>query len=449
MKETYRIEYKLELTDDLEKEVIAFLNYREGGIIYIGVTDDGTAVGIADSDSDQLKIKDRLKNNIQPSCLGLFDVVGEKQEDNDIIKLIIASGSEKPYYLKKKGMSEKGCFMRIGTASEPMSVRQIEDLFAKRTRNSIGKITSNRQDLTFGQLKIYYEAMGLDLTSKFANNLELLTEVKKFNYVAYLMADSNGTSIKVAKYSSTDRVDLIETNEYGYCSLVKATKAVLEKLEIENRTASKITSKERLNSRLWNAVAIREAIVNAIIHNDYTREVPPNFEIFPDRFEITSYGGLFEGMTQYDFFEGLSQPRNKELMRIFKDLDMVEQLGSGVPRILRAYDKSCFIISDNYLRMIFPLAEPVFAVDESNQDSNQVGLVDELVEGLVESQKKIVWLITENPLVSIKEMAEAIGISTTAIDKNITSLKKKNLIKRVGSDKGGSWKITLLPENDN
>ena len=378
MSETNRIEYKRQLTKelDLEKEVIAFLNYHEGGIVYIGIDNQGDTYGVSDIDGDMLKIKDRIKNNIQPSCMGLFDVSSDIKDDQDIIKITLASGSEKPYFKKKFGMTAKGCFIRIGSASEPMPQRMIDDLFAKRTRNSIGKIKSNRQNLTFEQLKIYYEGRGTPLNKQFATNLELLTEEGGFNYVAYLMADENGTSIKLAKYSSLDRVDLIESNEYGYCSLIKATKAVLDKLEIENRTSAKITSKERIENRLWNAVAIREAVVNAIVHNDYSREVPPKFEIFPDRLEITSYGGLFEGMRQEDFFEGLSLPRNKELMRIYKDLDMVEQLGSGVPRILESYSRECFKFSDNYLRMTFPISDKV-----TEQVTEQVQKLISLLEG--------------------------------------------------------------------
>ena len=319
MTETNRIEFKQELTDNFEKEVIAFLNYREGGIIYFGIDKNGKTIGIKDPDSIQLKIKDRLKNNIQPSCLGLFDVICEQRDGLDIIKLIVASGSEKPYYIRKYGMTEKSCFIRIGSAAEPMPITMIEDLFSKRTRNSIGKMVSQYQDLTFEQLKIYYEAKGLKLTEKFAKNLELLTSGGKLNYVAYLMADENGTSIKVAKYSGTDRVNLIESNEYGYCSLIKSTKQVLDKIELENRTATKITSKERLDSRLWDSIAIREAVINAIVHNDYSREVPPKFEIFSDRIEITSTGSLPEGVDREEFFEGFSIPRNKELMRIYKD----------------------------------------------------------------------------------------------------------------------------------
>ena len=125
MTESNRVEYKRELTDSLEKEVVAFLNYHDGGVLYLGIDDDGQTVGVGHADTMQLAIKDRLKNNIQPSALGLFDVILEKRDDKNVIKLIVASGSEKPYYLRKFGMSEKGCFIRLGSASEPMPVRMI------------------------------------------------------------------------------------------------------------------------------------------------------------------------------------------------------------------------------------------------------------------------------------------------------------------------------------
>jgi ATP-dependent DNA helicase RecG len=354
MTESNRIEYKQKLTADLEKEVVAFLNYKEGGIIYIGIEKNGSVCGVHDSDYVQLQVKDKLKHNISPSCLGLFDVVSEQQNGKEVIKIIVASGSEKPYFLAKYGLSPKGCFMRIGSASEPMTQKQIDELFAKRVRNSLSKISSHTQDLSFEQLKIYYQASGKTLNANFAKTLELLTEDGTLNYVAYLLADTNGTSIKVAKYKGLDRVNLIESNEYGTVSLIKATKQVLDKIEVENKTITQITSKERKEQRLWNPIALREAIINAFVHNDYSKEVLPKFEIFEDRMEITSAGSLPEGLSQEEFFEGFSVPRNKELMRIFKDVDLVEQLGSGVPRIIASYAKECFNFSDNFLRMVLP-----------------------------------------------------------------------------------------------
>lgn len=431
MTETNRIEFKAKLTDDFEKEVVAFLNYREGGVLYIGLDDKGQPIQLENIDALQLKIKDRLKHNIVPSSLGLFDVVVEEVENSKVIKIIIASGSEKPYYIKKRGMSEKGCFIRTGSASEPMSVRMIEELFAKRTRNSIGKIISPRQDLTFAQLKIYYDAKGLLLNENFVRNLELLTEEGKYNYVAYLMADNNNISIKVAKYAGDDRIDLIESNEYGYCSLIKATKSILDKLNLENKTLTQITAKERLEQRIWDEIAIREAVINAVIHNEYTNEIPPKFEIFDDRLEITSAGNLPEGMDTHEFFESVSNPRNKEIMRIFKDLDMVEQLGSGVPRILRSYGKESFVFMNNFTRMIF---EKLIGGQIGGRIGGSIQLTDR--------QKDVLNLIRQNNKISRKALSEALDIAESAVQKHLESLKEKGAIKREGGSRGW-WEVLL------
>ena len=117
MTENNRIEYKRELTDNLEKEVVAFLNCKDGGVIYIGLDKDGNVYGVEDCDKVQLVIKDRLKNNVQPSIMGLFDIIHEKRGGGDVIRITVAGGLEKPYFLKKYGMTEKGCYLRIGSAS--------------------------------------------------------------------------------------------------------------------------------------------------------------------------------------------------------------------------------------------------------------------------------------------------------------------------------------------
>ena len=97
-------------------------------------------------------------------------------------------------------------------------------------------------------------------------------------------------------------------------------------------------------------------VINAIVHNDYSFEVPPKFEIFPDRLEITSAGRLPESLTREEFFNGISIPRNKELMRIYRDVELVESLGSGIPRILRAYGEDCFKFTDNIIRITLPIS---------------------------------------------------------------------------------------------
>lgn len=116
----------------------------------------------------------------------------------------------------------KGYRINIGKEERKITAYFIASA-SKRIHTTLRNIPSPRQDLTFAQLKIYYQERGLELNEKFVNSLELLTPDGKYNYIAYLLADENGVSIKVAKYAGTDKVDLIENEEYGYCSLIKAT----------------------------------------------------------------------------------------------------------------------------------------------------------------------------------------------------------------------------------
>lgn len=126
-----------------------------------------------------------------------------------------------PHYIKKKGMSPNGCFIRVGTSAQPMTTEQIDSLYSKRTRVSLRNIVSPRQKLTFEQLQIYYQSKGLSLNDKFAESLDMLTEDGKYNFIAYLLSDDNGMSYRVAKYAGKDKVELIENEEYGYCSIIK------------------------------------------------------------------------------------------------------------------------------------------------------------------------------------------------------------------------------------
>jgi predicted HTH transcriptional regulator len=216
---------------------------------------------------------------------------------------------------------------------------------------------SPRQKLTFKQLGIYYSEHKKKLNEEFLASLDLIDDEGRFNYAAYLLADENGVSVKIAKYSGTTKVDLIENEEYGYRCLITATYRVLEKLKVENRTFTKITATKRLERQMVDGLALKEVFINAIVHTDYSREVPPVVEIFSDRLTITSYGGLPPGLSRENFFRCRSMPRNRELMRVFHDVDLVEQLGSGMSRIMEVYDQSIFAFEDNFLIVTFPFAE--------------------------------------------------------------------------------------------
>ena len=433
--ETNRLEYKRELTEDLEKEVVAFLNYHDGGVIQIGVSNDGAVFGVPNADKTMLVIKDRLRNNIAPSCMGLFDVYPEIVAEKQIIIINVASGSEKPYYIRRYGMSDRGCYIRIGSASEPMTIRMIEDAFARRQRVTLGTLRSPRRDLTFEQLRIYYDEAGLTLGDKFAANLELFLESGEYNYAAYLLADRNGNSVQVAKYAGTDRIDLLKSEECGYCSIIKTCKRVLDALDAENITAMRITGKSRITRRLWNHVALREAVINAIVHNDYSEDLVPKFEIFSDRLEITSAAAIHKE-EQDTFFDGFSSPRNKILMRVFKDLDMVEHLGSGMPRILAAYPREAYIFSVKFVRMVLLNdAEAVAMLKSGNAGSMGSEKTSE------KTSEKILTALAKDGRLTIAQLAEITDVTGRSVERNIKRLQEDGRLMRVGPDKGGYWQV--------
>lgn len=202
---------------------------------------------------------------METNTLGLsfIDMSIEINDGKQLVCIEVFSAWDKPYYISKFGMSPRGCYVRVGTAAEPMSQSQIELMFSKRVRNSMVSIPSPRNELTFNQLKIYYEEKNKQLNQRFLETLELFTPHKTPNYAAYLLADENGNSIKFAKYLNTTRVTLIENEEYGYCCLVKAFDRLFDRLMIENKTFAKITEKKRLERRMIEPTALREAVLNA------------------------------------------------------------------------------------------------------------------------------------------------------------------------------------------
>ena len=442
MIETNRIEFKRELTKDLdiEKEVVAFLNYREGGILYIGIDDDGTPIGVADIDGDILRIKDRIRNGISPSPMGLFDVTVETVDEVPVIKVFVASGSETPYYKTRFGMSEKGCYIRVGTAAEPMSSRMIEDLYAHRVRNSLRNIPSPKQNLSFRILRVYYEERGMTLNEHYAENLDFLLPDGRYNYVAFLMSDENNISVKLAKYSSTDRSQLISVSDYGCICLLQTADRIIERLKIENTITSQKTYKARIDSSLWDEKAIREVVMNALIHNDYTDEVPPKFEIFADHIEITSSGGLPIGLTQDEFFSGVSKPRNKELMRIFCDVDFGESLGSGMASVMKTYSPTNFTFLPHFVRFsVEYINHAILSMDSKTSESGPLNAESGRIN---ETESLLLELINRHKGVNRTSLIALAHISERTANRWLSSLTQKHLIERRGSKKtGGYWLV--------
>jgi len=428
MQENNRTELKRELNDRMERAVVSFLNYPGGGELIIGVDDNGDVYGVDDCDAVQLKIVDRIRNNIRPQTLGLFDIVHTKVDDKDVIRIIVSCGQQRPYYIRKFGMSEQGCFVRVGSSSQPMSEQMIEELLSKRQQITLQTMNAPRQTLAFKQLRIYYEEKNLAPTEQFIESLDLRQSSGDYNYAAYLLADENNVSIKIAAYAGKNKVDLIETREYGNRCLITSAVRIIDRLDSENRTFAKITAKNRLEQERVNSIALKEAVINAIVHNDYTKGVPL-IEIYSDRIEVTSCGGLVEGLSEEDFFKCRSMPRNRELMRVFRDMDLVEQIGSGMSRILEFYDRSVFELSPSFTVVTFPFADGFENTHDRINDK-----INDRINSLLD-------ILKSNPNATIADLVEVSGKSPSTVSRELKNYQKAGLLIREGSRKSGKWVV--------
>ncbi len=437
--ENTRTEFKVKLVDDLEESVIAFLN-KDGGNIYIGIDDKGNVIGLKNNmDLLQRKVKEKIISNIEPSVLGLFDLEVLEKDNKKYLKITIAKGYETPYHIKGMGMTPDSCFIRVGSSNERMDEHLINKMFRERTKNTLKNIISPRQELTFTDLKIYYSEKGFDVGDNFEKQLEFFTKDGKYNYVAYLLADDNRVSIKVAKYAGDDVDELMENYEFGNCSLVKATYRVLEKLRTENKVYAKITYPDRKEQSMYDYTAVREAVINAIVHNDWATEYPPKFEFFSDRLEISSFGGIQSEFTEEEFLQGYSAPKNPELMRVFRDLELVEHLGTGIRRILKRYDKSIYHFYPHFIRVSIKYNQNEFEYD------NKINIKDRNLDysksELNNIQKGIIGLMLDRPTITQDEMSNLLGVTPRTIRNHIKYLIDNDYIERTGANKNGRWTV--------
>ncbi len=421
--ETELIEFK-KTTGELKEGIISLasmLNKNGRGVLYFGIRNDGEVVGQQIGDRTMREISQGIANAIKPQVIPT--IIMELCEDKNVIKVTV-EGDEKPYSAYGK------YYMRSADEDREISPQQLRGLMLS-TSDSIVNIESNNQELTFNQLKALYIGNNLMLReSTFKQNLNLLTRGGTYNLMAGILADVNSYSIKVAVFSGADKTSLIKRNEYGYKCMLVAVKQVLDYMEALNDTAVDMGGSLRKERKLFDFPCFREAWLNACLHNRWSRQTPPAVYMFDDRIEIISVGGLPDGLTLEEFYEGKSKPVNLELQQIMVQLDYIEQTGHGVPLIVSRYGKEVFDISENYITVTIPLNH------KRNIDSSLSKMTEKAIES---SDGKILELMKENSNISVNEISRLIGLGTTTVTKRIRRLKEEGIVARIGSKKTGQW----------
>ena len=434
--ESETLELKEKYTDTIAKEIVSFLN-SDGGKILIGVKDNGIVIGVDKIDEVLRKISDIITSQIEPNPQDEISSDLKFDEGKTLIVIHINKGRNHIYCQKKYGFSSAGCTIRIGTTCKEMTPEQIKIRYEKKFIDNeyMLKKKANSSSLSFRELKIYYSEKNYHLEDKsFETNLNLRNEAGEYNLLAELLSDKNNIPFIFVKFQGENKASISERSDYGYGCILTTYVKIKNRLQAENICISDTTVRPRKDTYLFDFDCVNEAILNALVHNDWTI-TEPQISMFYDRLEILSHGGLPSGMTKEQFFDGISKPRNATLMRIFLNMGLTEHTGHGIPTIVEKYGKDVFQIESNYIRCTIPFEKEI--IDQI--DNKNVGLNVGLNVALNKTEKKVIELLIENPSITSVELAEIIGVTKRTIERTFKSLQEKKMIERIGSKRDGNW----------
>lgn len=437
MVESNKIEFKSKYTDQIIKEIVSFLN-ADGGKIYIGVNDDGSVCGAQKIDEILRNISDVVTTQIEPSAIENVKPELEFLEGLPVVVINVKKGNSPLYCIKKYGFSSNGCLIRIGSSCRSMSETQINERYKLRffDEDIIVSSPTNLESLSFFTLKNSYLETGLRLNDDtFEINLKLVNSRGKYNIMAELLSDNNRFSLIFVKFNGLNKASISQRSDYGDKSIIFGYRQLMNRIAAENICLSNTTVRPRIDTYLFDYDSVNEAIVNAIVHNDWSI-TEPQVSFFRDRIEILSHGGLPHSLSIEEFYRGISKPRNTRLMKIFSDLDIVDHTGHGVPIIIEKYGREAFEINDNHIIVTIPFDKQV--MESINVGANVGQNVDVSIN---DTERKIIEMLINDPTLTAEKISMKIEKSKRTAERYLKALQEKGFILRTGSDKKGYWKI--------
>ena len=352
MKENRALEFKEDITNTFLKTVSAFSNYG-GGIIIFGVRDDGSIAGLADPEKACLDIENKINDTIQPQPDYELTVQYEKKT----VTLRVHAGMEKPYMYKSKA------YRRNDTATIEVDKLELTRLILQGRNLNYEQLAAKVQELTFQSLerKAVQEIGISQLNRDVLKTLDLYSDTEGFNHAAELLADRNSfPGIDMARFGDSISI-ILKRVTYEHMSVLDELEQAVQVYR-DYYQYEVIKGVERVKVEKVPEVAFREALANALIHRTWDVNAHIRVLMFDDRIEITSPGGLPNGMTADEYLKGsVSMLRNPILGNVFYRLHMVEILGTGILRIRGAYRGSgkrpVFDVSDNVIKVVLPVLD--------------------------------------------------------------------------------------------
>ena len=446
------------------KSVSAFANGRGGKLIF-GVKEDNTILGLSDYQEVSENISEIIKIKMDPNPE--FDMEIKELDGKVILILSVFAGKNTPYFVVDGGT--RTAYKRVGNQSVPASRIDLFNLSLKGEHISYDSLQSKEkiEDVSFKELKIEYkERTGKDFEEKDLKSFGLVNDEGNLTIAGALFADNyqvyqsrvfctrwNGLTKANGRMDALDDIEF----EGNIIYLLKAS------LDFVKRNSKKMWKKGpvyRIEYPEYPERAVQEALVNALIHRDYSvigSEV--HVDIYDDRLEIYSPGGMYDGTFVQDLnpLNVSSIRRNPIIADVFARMDLMERRGSGLRKIIEAYEAE-----ENYkeeLKPEFKSTESSFTtiLKNLNYDTQNITKNDGQSEGQNEGEdegqndgkklkpkdrrNKIVKLMKENSNITTIELSHILLVSVSTIERDLKILTDEKTIEYIGSAKDGYWKV--------
>lgn len=397
--ETENIEFKLQFTDELYKEVIAFAN-TDGGVIYIGIDNDGNAVGIDNVDDNYTRITNGIRDAIMPDVT-MF--VKYTIQENRVVRITVGEGSYKPYYLKAKGLKPSGVFVRQGTSSVSASPEQIRAMIKESDGDNFESMRSMEQELTFKSAKEAFKRYNIEFSKTKYRTLGVTMQGDElYSNLALIISDQCTHTTKVAVFADEENTKFRDSKEFGG-SIFEQLDSTYAYLALCNKTVATFKGLERIEKVDYPEEALREALLNALVHRDYSFSGSIIINVNDKEMEFISIGGLLPGLSPDDIRSGISQPRNKNLADIFHRLHLIESYGTGIRKIYNLYancsEQPRIEVTSNTFKIILPNMNRAATKESSTVVTAQM--------------QKILDYIEENGQITELEIQELLGLKKT------------------------------------
>lgn len=423
-KESYTVELKRELNADFKKEIIAFANC-DGGEIYVGVDDNGKVIGIDNVEKTMEAIGNMIRDGIKPDLTAYTSIEEIKEKDMSAIRVTVLRGTKRPYHLTDKGLKPTGVFVRHGISSVPATDEMIREMLRESGGVAFDKSRCINQELTFNYAENFFSESSVAFGAEQKRTLGLVDTDGYYTNAALLISDQCEHSIKCAVYDGVGKTQFKMRKEYNG-SILKQMNEAYEYISLNNNLNSTFDGLKRVEHPDYPEFAVREALINAIVHRDYDYSGSIIVNIFDDRIEFVSLGGLVKGITIEDIKNGISQTRNTVIANVFYRLKLIESYGTGIKRIMEAYQKQAVQPSFNPATASFAVTLPK--------------IINRINDNMSDKDKVLAIFKTKGNITR-KDIEAHLGCSKSGAVKLLNSLIEEGLIEKSGEARSVVYRI--------